>query len=256
MKNDSRDIIYIHLQVSERFALLSGMSFREFGHSTALPLRNLLLLKHRYEEGEFNLNTLLEYVPEDRVREILKEDVDEYGDFCWLDFEEESGLDELDGQEIAELLFLGHSKNHLRPPFSRKLKNQYVYLAHDDGWFNKLYYRTLDSYFHLIGNLLPLKLESLKMERTWLGFRKKSEIPKVPEEILASLTPLMTEGLIISFTKAQQTRQKIEIPGWVIGDYINMDDMMEGYKEISTDHHPHIQISYHRKTKEWSIIKK
>ncbi|MEK3799094.1 hypothetical protein MHI18_12735 [Peribacillus sp. FSL H8-0477] len=255
MKNDSRDIIYIHLQASERFALFSGMSFREFGHSTEVPLSNLLLLKHRYEEGEFNLNTLLEYVPEDRVGEILKEDVDEYGDFCWLDFEEESGLDELDGQEIAELLYLGHCKHHLRPPFFRKLKNQYVYLAHDDGWFNKLYYRTLSSYLHLIGNVLPLKLESVTIERTWLGFKKKSEIPKVPDEILAHLTPLMAEGLILSFSKAQQTRQKIEIPGWVIGDYVNMDDMMESYKEMSADH-PHIQIIYYRKTKEWAIIKK
>ena len=40
-----------------------------------------------------------------------------YGDFCWIDFEEEEALNELPSQAIAELLYLGHLKEHLKLPF-------------------------------------------------------------------------------------------------------------------------------------------
>ena len=33
-----------------------------------------------------------------------------YGDFCWVDFDEMEGLNELPGQILAELLYLGHVK--------------------------------------------------------------------------------------------------------------------------------------------------
>ncbi|WP_409303874.1 hypothetical protein [Peribacillus sp. SCS-155] len=252
MKLGIKNILYVHLQDSERFVVSYGMNFREFGYSLSAPLRNLLLLKHGYDDGNFNMNTLFDYVSDDGVSKLFKEEVNQYGDFCWVDFEEESGLDELDGQEIAELLYLAHGKTHLRPPFYRKLNNQFVYLAHDDGWFNKIYYRTLDTYYLLLGRLLPLKMEALRVERTWLGIRKKSEYPEVPLDVLMKLSHLMEEGLVFSFDQVQQSRSRLEIPAWVIGDYSDMDDMVEGYNE--TRHkNPSALLVYQRKTREWSL---
>lgn len=252
MKNNGKNILYIHLHDSERFVISSGINFREFAYSLQAPLSNLLLLKHKFDDGEFNMNTLLEYVNQDHVAKLLDEDVKEYGDFCWIDFEEESGLDDLDGNEIAELLYLGHCKNHLRPPFYRKLNNGFVYLAQDDGWFNKIYYRSLETYFKMMGQLFPIKMESLRVERTWLGIRKRNEYPPVPVEIFHKLRRLMAEGIVFSLNEAQASRNRLEIPGWVVGDYLNMDDMAEGYSEIKHQS-PNVLIIFQRKTKEWSL---
>ncbi len=255
MRNHQRDILYLHLHASDRFVLSSGFEFYEFALSVPEPLTNLLLLKHKFEDGDFNMNTLLEFVTQENLPQLLKEDVHTYGDFCWIDFEDEIGLDELEGREIADLLYLGHCKSHLVPPFFRKLNNQYVYLAHDDGWFNKIYYRSLDHYFYMLGKLIPFKMDSLKIERTWLGIKKRNEYPDMPVETLMRLSHLMTEGMAISFKHIQQTRNRLEIPIWVLGDFFNMDDMMDRFEENKSQL-PDAKIIYQRKTKEWSIVLK
>ena len=252
MKNESTDLVYVHLQASERFSVISGMTFREFGTALDQPLQSLLLLKHQYRDGEFNMNTLLNFVPADKVQGLQQDDTGGYGDFCWIDFEDDSRLDDLEPQEIAELLYIGHCKNHLRPPFYRKLNNQFVYLAHDDGWFNKVYWRTLDMYYEVLGRLISNKLSRLNAERSWLGIRKKSEVPAIPSGILKALNPLMAEGAVFSLQKMQQTRTRIEIPVWVPGDYVYMDDMRDAYKEISREKPAALAI-FQKKSKEWSV---
>ena len=64
-------------------------------------------------------------------------------------------------------------KHHLKQPFFSKLHNQFVYLAQDDEWFSKVYYRSIAMYYKLLGNFLSIKFEELKMDRAWFGIRKK-----------------------------------------------------------------------------------
>jgi hypothetical protein len=253
MKHESSDILYMHLQASERFVITSGMSFWEFAASLEKPLNHILLLKHDYEDTEFNLNLSLEYVEKERVAKLVKTDVRPFGNFCWVDFEEESGLDELEGMELAELLYLGHMKHHLRQPFYSKLHNQFVYLAHDDDWFSKIYYRSLATYYNMLGNLLSIKFEEVKMDRKWFSLKKKKGLPVVPANILANLSTMLSEGLVFSFKNAVQTRTKIEIPVWVVGDFTNMDDMLDSYYEVRTQK-PDAYIIFLPKIGVWSII--
>ena len=245
----------MHLQASERFVITSGMSFWEFASSLEKPLNHILLLKHAYDETEFNLNVSLDYVHKDNVEKLVKQDVGMYGDFCWVDFKEESNLADLEGMELAELLYLGHMKHHLKQPFFSKLHNQFVYLAHDNSWFSKIYYRTLPTYYRMLGNLLAIKFEGLKTERTWFGFRKKHIIPAVPIDMLANLSVMLYEGLVFSFKNAIQTRTKVEIPAWVVGDFTNMDDMLDHYYEARLQK-PDAYITFFWKTGEWSITLK
>ncbi|MFK9120479.1 hypothetical protein ACJEBK_27030 [Peribacillus frigoritolerans] len=255
MKNDSNDILYMYMQASERFVLFNGLNFREFVNSLPYTLDSILLLKHQFDGGEYNLNVLLESASSEAIAKLVKENVRAYGDFCWIDFEEAEGLDELDGREIAELLYLGHAKNHLDPPFFRKLNNQFVYLAQDDGWFNKIYFRSLSTYYMMLGSLIPLKLEPLKVERTWLGIRKKKELTAIPAEIIASLAHILAEGLVFSFRDVKYTRTKIEIPAWVVGDYLNMDEMHDSFSDRDSKE-PDAFIIFNRKEKIWeSVIK-
>lgn len=255
MRNETKELLYIHLHASERFVLSSGITFQDFYYSLATPLQNLLLLKHQFKDAEYNMHTKLEFVYQDEVPKLVKSHAERSTDFCWIDFEDESGLSALEGQEVAELLYLGHSKHHLRPPFYRMLNNQFAYLSHDDGYFNKMYFRSIDRFFSLLGGVIPAKMESLKVEKTWLGIRKKNEYPSIPLETFIRLSPLMAEGIVFSFEQIEQTRNRIEIPMWIIGDYIDVDDMVDSYIEHN-QMEPDAKLIFIKKTKEWALVLK
>jgi hypothetical protein len=249
---DVRDLIYVHLNQADQYVLSYGIEFDEFASAFSGSLNNMLLLKHRFDDTDFNMHTLHEFCPDDRINKLAEEDVYRYGDFCWIDFFEEEGLNELTGQEIAEILYLGHLKQHLKLPFYSKLSNRFVYLAQDDGWFNKTYYRSFKDFFQLLSTAISSKLSKLKSEKTMLGIRKKRIYPTVNKEILLSLTPFIKEGICISLKDADHQRGKIEIPIWVIGDFANMDDMYEEYEQIASE--PcHAKIIFDKKTKEWKL---
>ncbi|HEY2421049.1 MAG TPA: hypothetical protein VGI04_06530 [Neobacillus sp.] len=249
---DIRDLIYVHLNQTDQYVMSYGIEFEEFAAAFSGSLNHLLLLEHRFDDTDFNMHTLLEYCPEDRISKLAEEDVYGYGNFCWIDFIEEEVLNELTGQEIAELLYLGHQKQHLKLPFYNKLGNRFAYLAHDDGWFNKTYYRSFKDFFHLLSGVIPSKLGKLKLEKSLLGIRKKRSYPQVNKEILLSLTPFIKEGICISLKDADHQRGKVEIPVWVIGDFDNMDDMYEGYEQIANK--PcQAKIIFDKKIKEWKL---
>jgi hypothetical protein len=249
---DIRDLLYIHLNQSDQYVLTYGIEFAEFAAVFSNSLNHLLLLQHRFDDADFNMHTLLEYCPDDRIGKLAAEDVYGYGNFCWIDFQEEEGVNELTGQEMAELLYLGHHKHHLKMPFYNKLGNRFVYLAHDDGWFNKTYYRTFKDFFQLLSETIAAKLGDIKPEKSLLGLRSKRNYPPVYKEILLSLTPFLKEGICIALKDADVQRTKIEIPIWVIGDFANMDDMYEEYEEMS--HEPcHAKLIFDKKTREWKL---
>lgn len=246
------DLVYIHLNEHGQYVISYGVDFSEFSQSLPRTLNHLLLLKHRFEDGEYNPHTSLEYVPREKAEKLAKDNVYKYGDFCWIDFEEIDGLDELTGQEIAELLYLGHLKQHLKVPFYNKLDNRYVYLSRYDGWFNKTYYKQMNDFYRMLGNLLAIKLEELKLEKTIIGIRKKRSYPAVNLDIILSLTKFMREGIVFSLRNITQNRNRLEIPIWVIGDFDNMDDMFEEFekmKEVKSD----AKLIYEKKTREWAL---
>lgn len=249
---DIQDLIYVHLNQTDQYVMSYGIEFAEFAAAFSGSLSHLLLLKHRFDDADFNMHTQLEYCPDERINKLAAEDVYSYGDFCWIDFIEEDVLNELTGQEIAELLYLGHQKQHLKLPFYNKLGNRFVYLAHDDGWFNKTYYRSFKDFFQVLSEVVAGKLGDLKLEKSILGFRKKRSYPQVNKEILLSLTPFIKEGICISLRDADHQRGRIEIPIWVIGDFANMDDMVEEYEQISSKPY-HAKIIFDKKTKEWKL---
>ncbi|MCL6570753.1 MAG: hypothetical protein K6T88_03600 [Bacillus sp. (in: Bacteria)] len=249
---DIRDLIYIHLNQTDQYVMSYGIEFSEFVSAFSGSLNHLLLLAHRFDDADFNMHTQLDYCPEERINKLAADDVYGYGNFCWIDFIEEEVLNELTGQEIAELLYMGHLLHHLKSPFYHKLGNRFVYLAHDDGWFNKTYYKSFKDFFHLLSEVISGKLGGLNLEKSILGFRKKRTYPQVNKEILLSLMPFIKEGMCISLRDINHQRGRIEIPIWVIGDFANMDDMVDEYEQISLK--PcHAKIIFDKKTKEWKL---
>ena len=252
---DVRNLVYVHVNHSNQYVMSHGLQFKEFISGIPQSPGKLLMLKHRFEDSEFNRHTLLEYVEHQQLMKLVKEDVYQYGDFCWVDFEEEEALNQLEGQEIAELLYLSHTKNHLRLPFYRKLNNQFAYLAHEDGWFNKTYYRSFEDFYAMLGNALSYKLSSLKGEKSFLGLKKRKEYPPMQREILYPFIEDMKEGIIFSIEKAEHSRTKIEIPVWVMGDLENIDELYEEYQNLLTQPLDG-KIVFDRKSREWKVFVK
>ncbi|OCA89340.1 hypothetical protein A8F94_23605 [Bacillus sp. FJAT-27225] len=249
---DVRDLIYVHLNQTSQYVLSCGIEFHEFITAFSGFPNHLLLLKHRFEDGEFNSHTRFEYVTKDKIGRLSKENVNGYGDFCWIDFAEEAVLNELSGQEIAELLYLGHAMQHLKLPFYNQLENRFVYLAQDDGWLNKTYYRSMMDFFSMLSFVIPLKMGNLKLEKTLFGMKKKRVYPIVNKDLLLSLVPFMKEGICISVKDADSQKGRIEIPIWMVGDFAHMDDMFEAYTK--TVRKPcHAKLVFDKKLKDWKL---
>lgn len=248
-----RDLVYVYLNESNQYILSYGIEFAEFVQSLYNLMNNLLLLNTSFDESEFNLHTQLEYVPAKRIFKLIKSDRYKNGEFCWIDFEEEEALNELSGQELAELLYLGHMKSHLKSPFYNQLGNRFVYLAHDDGWWNKVYYRNMRDFYRMIGEVITLKAGDKRPDKGILGMKKKLVLPSINIEVLLNLKQLMKEGLLISIRDMKQTRTSIEIPLWVIGDFDNMDDMYDEYRKVVKGRFD-VNLVFDKRTREWKMF--
>ncbi|WP_110111710.1 peptide ABC transporter permease [Bacillus sp. CGMCC 1.16541] len=249
-----RDVVYIHNHLAERYFTAYGIEFKEFVHSLPRPLTNVLLLKHQFEDSDYHFPTHLDYVEDEQIWSLVEDNVYQYGDFCWIDFDDLSSLDLLEPAELAALLYLGHYKKPLVTPFSNKLSNQFVYLAHDDGSSNKTYYRDVYDVKHLISRLIPLKITLLKQKRFALR-RKKVEYPPVPLVLANTLLTLMSDGLIIDFEAMIQTRKDIQIPIYTIGkEMIDMDELYNDRHEYKKKSKLQASLVLNKKDLEWTLV--
>ncbi|MBP3040202.1 hypothetical protein J9303_11975, partial [Bacillaceae bacterium Marseille-Q3522] len=186
------------------------------------------------------------------IQKIINSNLEKYGEFCWIDFDDLDTLDELPGQVIAELLYLGHLKDHLKPPFYNYLQNQFVYLAYDDGWYNKTYYRHLTDFYHMFSNVVPAKLSQMNLDKSWIPFRTKKAYPPVGETAIKQLMKFFKEGTIVSFKKMVRSRQRIELPLWIMGDFLNMDEMYDE-ATITMNKQVAAKLIFDKKNREWTV---
>lgn len=179
---------YIKINESEGTVFSTGMEFKTFITASPNKVDGFLLLKGFPTNARLNRHTWWEYVSKEDMDEFMKEDVYDYGDFCWIDFYEEADLEKLSDQNIAELLFAGHMKRPLGSPYFDVLKNHYLYLSHDDFYWVKIYMRDVREYKRVIEQ---------KVREMFIG-RKKSLTP-MPENILNELYHLFTNGAVFDF---------------------------------------------------------
>ncbi|WP_170006290.1 hypothetical protein [Bacillus fonticola] len=246
------EAIYIHKHQTSPYVFTHGISFREFSYALPQPLAPLLLLKSDYPGGIFHMHTLHAVVLEDELDELRKEKVDEYSDFCWIDVEDTSSLDELSPEEIAELLYLGHMKQPLRKPFLNTLRNRFVYLSHNDGHFNKTYYRDWQDFYGMLSVVFSEKI-SKKVQDKWVlpPFRKASKIRPVTLTLWKELESQLEEGALISLSSMEVNRIKVTIPIYVVGDYVDIDQLFEDFEPKK--YNPIASLVYHRKSEQWAV---
>jgi hypothetical protein len=248
-----RNLIYINGNTNEKCFITSGIEFKEFIYSLPSSIPNLLLLKHQYDESDFHFGTLLDYIEGEQVHKLAQDDVYGYGNFCWIDVEDIGSLDLLEPHDLAALLYLGHYQKPLNSQFNNKLNNQFVYLAHDDGSFNKTYYKDIYDMKHLMSRVVPLKVFSLNQKRFSL-LRKKLEYPPLPLVLVNTLLTLTNDGLLIDFRHMSHTRKDIQIPVYTIGQFMDMDEMYNVVDEHTKISKLRANLILNKKDLEWSLI--
>ncbi|WP_416825950.1 oxalate:formate antiporter [Ectobacillus polymachus] len=245
-----KEIIYINGDRRNHCYLSSGITFQEFANNIPSPLHNVLLLKHNFEWTDINYHTLLEYVEEENMPKLITAETDQYDEYCWVDFDDVSDLDELEPMEIAELLYLAHKKEPIEKPFFPLLKNKFVYLSHEDGWFNKVYYRRQQDMAGLLSKVIPYKLGSFGKKRRML-FQKTKIYPAITKEIVLRFLPLAEDGLLIDLHNKVESKRGLEIPFYVVGSFTNMDEIMDGLDELKEDALEKAVLIFDKKDQEW-----
>ncbi|NBI28432.1 peptide ABC transporter permease [Chengkuizengella marina] len=211
-----RSVVYLFSNVKEKCIHSTGIDFNEYVNSMCQDLNHILLLSSQYEGNDYHNGLRMDYVRKEDLDNLLKEDVYKFGEFSWIDFEELNSLDLLNPQDVSNILYLDHMKEPINTPFFETLNNKYVYLAHDDGWFNKCYVKEQNSYERLISNLIPLKLKEIH--------RKKTSM--IRKEVGEYLFKLSTEGLLIDFKEASTSVRDFKLPVYIIGENYNFDNLI------------------------------
>lgn len=251
VKQMETNILYIKMNRTEHHVLSHGITFSDLFNSVPNPIQSVLLLQHKFEDVSLHLRSYFHYIEEDKIKDLAEEDVSRYGEFSWVDFDNLEALDELEDQEIAELLFMHHMKHPLKSPFFQRMNNRFVYLAQDDGWFNKTYYRNLDDFYDVLALLIMKMVEKENKHKRMLFFKKTVNVEPIDKNTLQELSVLLCEGCAIDTEKVNASRAKFEIPIYSVGDYWNMDEMREAYENAKKK--PDVVLIYNKKEKKWAI---
>ncbi|WP_042201261.1 hypothetical protein [Paenibacillus camerounensis] len=236
----TKDVIYMIYNESEQSVTSMGIEFIDFINSLTIEPRNILLLASGYTGEDFHNGLRLEFVRKENLNDLYRENVYSYGDFCWVDFDEMINLDNLTSHEKAELLYLGHYKQPLKGPFFEKLNNKFVYLAHDDGWFNKIYYKDKNQYLDVLGRLLSNRLKSYRKNVSLLG-------PDIGEQLML----FAKDGILVDFYRIVKSSNSIEIPFNIIGTNMDFDDVYNNMERHKAKANLEYWLVYNKD--EWAI---
>ncbi|CAM4451516.1 hypothetical protein FHS16_004094 [Paenibacillus endophyticus] len=218
----TRDVIYMIYNEKEQSVTSTGIAFADFATSLSQQLNHVLLLVSGYAGEDYHKGLQLEFVRKEHLNDLYQQNVYQYGNFCWIDFDQVEALDRLDAQEKAELLYLGHYKKALNGPFFSKLNNRFVYLAHDDGWYNKVFHKDKTDYLDAMCHIIPNKLKKYKRGLLPMGL-----------DLANQLLSLAQEGILVDSYRSIKSRSSLEVPLYIIGEVMDFDDVhndMERYK--------------------------
>ncbi|MDX1928070.1 MAG: hypothetical protein SFV81_16205 [Pirellulaceae bacterium] len=190
---------------------LSGVTFREFMLGVERPVR-LLLLKHKYRFPDSeDYKTRLDFVDED-LQALIADNVIEYGDFWWVDFQSRDCLTQLPETEFLNLLHLKQLGCPSEPPYFPTLQNRFAYFSHDDGWALHLWVDSPQLLAKVLARVLTLK---------YLTFSGRRSFPHPDEAIANDLVARADEGLFFDFRNVDA--HATSVPIYRIGAVKNSD---------------------------------
>lgn len=241
--------LYIYLNDADQFALFSGLTFAQFMDAMKMP-KNLLLLKHSFEDASYNMHTQLEFASQEEFPELRKSRTAKEEEFCWIDFRSEKQVNSLTAQEQAELLYIGHKKEPMRPPFYSTLLNEFVYLSSGDEQTTKIYFRNMERLNELVGNFFIQLIRRQDHGQNFWRRKVKDMVPELPADVLKSMKDLYREGILISLADPEKTKNTIELHIRQIEEISFMDDFWSDIGDY-TKQEVVRKLVYDRKLKKW-----
>ncbi len=218
-----RNLLYLYSNKAEKHVVCHGVDFKCFLQCLEKPLSNILLIKHGYDGENFNSRSGFTYVTGGEIGKLAEEDIDKYGDFCWVDFEDEFAPDQLTRLDIAELLYFGHKHRPFSSPAFARLRNRFAYWTHDDGWYTSLYFT--DS-----GEMQSFMSRAVSM----VARSKHLTAGNIPTETAKEILSMSEQGLLLDTGELREADDMIVLPFYVTGKITDMDDAINniaGYKE-------------------------
>lgn len=252
-ENSSEAKIVIYLDTVTNSVISKGIAFTDFMQGIGnkrLP-NGLLLLNGKFDAANLNPHTNFSFIDEGEKTKGLAISLEKQTTaFSWLDFEEEEMLNQLTGQEIAEILYLGHRGTHLRSPFYYKLQNEYVYLTLDEGERNKVYYRDITRFYEMLTTVITQRMTAVQSKKSLFGKMRLTKATKLPIGLIRTLRPLLKDGCIFAFDLGERTKNEVRIPIIIK----NSDDDSDSiFDEDASDCNITSWLIYSFKNDEWSL---
>lgn len=243
------DYLYVHLDTTNNSLVTKGIQHQDFYRSLMHHPQNLLLLDPAADAGQFEPHTGLKIIEGfDEVDFYLSSlrKRREKGFVKWLDFTELSMVKQLTPQEIAELLYFGHMKMHLRSPFFYKLQNNFAYFEINED-LNRVYYRYLEEFYRILGDkIVSIVLEKLNDKKSF--FRRNLPVAKMEDDLLKELRPYLQEGVAFCFSQTEAVDKVYQVPLFILEDRISKAN--DEHLQVRT---PDAILLYHTGKKAWSL---
>ena len=96
--------LYVLISKDEQNTIFSGITFKDFLKCTPIPIKNILLPKAIFVGNKYVYNfELLE--GENEINKLLSENIRNYGDFYFIDYEDSFNINDLKYEHVAEILY-------------------------------------------------------------------------------------------------------------------------------------------------------
>lgn len=223
--------LYVHMNDVEHFVIYSGLTLKGFMASVE-PVKNILLLKHAYENGSFNMHTQFDFVTSEDMRDFIKKESDLKQDLCWVDFTTEKNVNALTPLEQAELLYLGHKREPLASPFFSKLQNRYAFYSSVSDKMTKIYYRFMGDSEILVSNFFNQMIREKEGIGSFWRRKHKNNSPIIDPSTLRVFRPYAKEGVLLSLYKLDKPNGHYGIEVRVLSDYDYPDEVWDDLAEI------------------------
>lgn len=227
--------IYVHMNDVDKFVIFSGLKLSQFVAALD-PLHHLLLLKHSYEDGSFNMHTQFDYVPDEEVPRFVKK-ATESKELCWIDFMDEKRLDQLTAMEQGELLYISHKKEPITSPFFNKLQNRFVYCSSDVEKMTKIYFRHLSDSDLLVANVINSLIREKERSTGFWRRKVKSSIPCLTPEFLRAYRSFAKDGALLSLYRIEKPKAAYGIEIRNLSDYNFPDEVWDDLNTILKNEH-------------------
>lgn len=241
----SHDFYYIICNFGDNSIFSCGASFHDFMNYIDSQPNYLLLLNASFGDGDYCAQIGLDRVDSKNIEALIHDDVANYGDFVWVDYNNPKTVQNMTPIQLAELLYLRHTFQPLNQPFIHWLENQYIYLAHDDDYWTKIYLKHIEQYKSVMHGII---LEALK--------GRKKAIAPIPSDLLDYLFNYAQEGILFDFKNLSFYDGKTVVTISKLGKHENYDEVYDVFNRKKHFTNISIELVYNNRNKKWKLLNK